>query len=202
MKRPMCEDDAKGIDMGLASRIVSEAIPQEMSVRRFEAHVKRCQLQSFTFDYYMHGLVEEAGEVFEVVRAVPSGGVLRHTGIENVLSEIGDVLWYSTSLSLEIGGDLAMPQMWPIGKPESESEVLMMIAVARLAGRVKESMRGDKPLQQFVPAMAQLRDEVLACCAEVTANHGAILQQSAMKNVRKLSDRFERSAVRGDGDSR
>ena len=43
--------------------------PQSLSVHDFEAHVKSCQIQSFSFDYYMHGLVEEAGEVFEAVRA-------------------------------------------------------------------------------------------------------------------------------------
>ena len=41
-------------------------------VNRFEAHVNKCQLQKFTFDYYMHGIVEESGEVFDAVRAARS----------------------------------------------------------------------------------------------------------------------------------
>merc|ERR1740130_1158959 len=49
----------------MKARIARVASPQPSSVRKFEIHVKQCQLQSFTFDYYMHGLVEEAGEVFE-----------------------------------------------------------------------------------------------------------------------------------------
>ena len=71
----------------------------------------------------------------------------------------------------------------------------------RLAGRVKKARRGDKPLEDFVPAMARCRDELLALGAEVAANHGTTLHQCGVGNVRKLRGRFERGSVRGDGDT-
>lgn len=187
----------------MKARIARAASPQPSSVRKFEIHVKDCQLQSFSFDYYMHGLVEETGEVFEAVRAARSTAPPCRADTDNVLNEIGDVLWYATSLSLEVGGDLRMPDSWPTAEAGAcEPEVLMLAAAARLSGRVKKSMRGDKSLAQFASAMAQHRDELLARCAEVAANHNANLQQCATMNVRKLSGRFERNTVRGDGDSR
>lgn len=187
----------------MKARIARAASPQPSSVRKFEIHVKECQLQSFSFDYYMHGLVEETGEVFEAVRAVRSTASPCRADTDNVLSEIGDVLWYATSFSLEVGGELRMPESWPTAEAGScEPEVLMLAAAARLSGRVKKSMRGDKSLAQFAAAMAQQRDELLTRCAEVAANHNANLQQCATMNVRKLSGRFERNTVRGDGDHR
>ena len=191
------------------------------SVHMFEAHVKRCQLQSFSFDYYMHGLVEEVGEVFEAVRAhlqvtsklsdsVATVFTERSGEQDAVLYELGDVLWYMTSLSMEVGDVLAMPEVWPeknqsLGGPvvpAIEPEVLMMACVAKLSGRVKKSLRGDKPLQDFAPAMKEHRDELLGLCAMVAANHGATLQRCADMNVKKLSGRFDRGSVQGDGDKR
>merc|ERR1712151_673759 len=112
------------------------------------------------------------------------------TDQDAVLYELGDVLWYMTSLSLEVGDVLAMPEMWPekTKPPEGldgpiataiEPEVLMMACVAKLSGRVKKSLRGDKPLQEFAPAMKGYRDELLGLCAMVAANHGATLQRCA-----------------------
>ena len=53
---------------GSAETVQTIATPVSLSVTEFEAHVKQCQLQSFTFDYYIHGVVEEVGEVFDTVR--------------------------------------------------------------------------------------------------------------------------------------
>ncbi|CAE8720631.1 unnamed protein product [Polarella glacialis] len=186
------------------------ASSQSLSVADFEGHVQRCQLQHFTFDYYMHGLVEETGEVFDAVRAQragssqPEGSERKSTG-STVELELGDVLWYATSLSMEVGGDMKMPATWPLAdvcKTGDEPEVLMLATAARLSGRVKKSLRGDKPLEEFVPAMRQHRDELLARCAEVAENHGSTLQRCAMLNVWKFKGRFDRGSVQGDGDAR
>ena len=87
-------------------------------VNRFEAHVRNCQLQRFTFDYYMHGIVEESGEVFDAVRAARSTDASSFEK-DNVIKEIGDVLWYVTSFSMEFGESLSMPQTWPRAEKKS-----------------------------------------------------------------------------------
>ena len=60
----------------------------------------------------MHGIVEESGEVFDAVRAARSTDASSFER-DNVIAEIGDVLWYVTSFSMELGGSLSMPQTWP-----------------------------------------------------------------------------------------
>ena len=195
-----------------------------MAVREFGDHVKSCQLRNFTFDYYTHGLVEESGEVFDAVRAFRKAAEHLHgshvsfsDGLESLrdaaLSEIGDVLWYMTSLSLEFGDALTMPEAWPkqpkspqcpahLTTPSTEPEILMMVCVSKLSGRVKKSLRGDRSLHEFAPAIQEYRDELLDLCAMVAANHGATLERCAMMNVRKLSSRFVRGSVKGDGENR
>eukprot|EP00441_Pelagodinium_beii_P018167 CAMPEP_0197660574 /NCGR_PEP_ID=MMETSP1338-20131121/50931_1 /TAXON_ID=43686 ORGANISM="Pelagodinium beii, Strain RCC1491" /NCGR_SAMPLE_ID=MMETSP1338 /ASSEMBLY_ACC=CAM_ASM_000754 /LENGTH=150 /DNA_ID=CAMNT_0043237951 /DNA_START=178 /DNA_END=630 /DNA_ORIENTATION=+ len=150
----------------------------------------------------MHGIVEEAGEVFEEVRAKRDANLTRDAD-DKVVCEIGDVLWYVTSLSLEMGVEMAMPDAWPEATTvTSEPEVWLMAAASKLSGRVKKSLRKDKSLEEFVAAMALHRDELLQRCAEVAAASGASLQRCAIANVRKLKGRFERGSVQGDGDSR
>merc|ERR1712217_301863 len=110
---------------------------------------------------------------------------------------------YTTSLSSELGGEMNMPQIWPTAElGATEPEVAMLAAAARLSGRVKKSMRGDKPLDQFVSAMVEHRNALLSACAEVAANHESTLQECAAMNITKLSGRFQRNTVRGDGDAR
>ena len=148
------------------------AMLKSLSVHDFETHVRRCQLHPFTFDYYMHGLVEEAGEVLEAVSVARLVAAHRLACNEKALSEMGDVLWYANSFSLEVGIPLAMPTMWPTVKARVHNpKVLMRVAVARLSGQVKKSMRGDKPLEQCVSAMLHYRDEPLTRCTEVIEAH-------------------------------
>jgi NTP pyrophosphatase (non-canonical NTP hydrolase) len=175
IKRLVCEEEDKGnADINIVASVTFArmAVLEPRSVYNFEAHVKQCQLRQFTFDYYTHGLVEEAGEVFEAVSVARLVAAHRLACNEKVLSEMGDVLWYANSFSLEVGIPLAMPTIWPTVKAGVHNpKVLMRVAVARLSGRVKKSMRGDKPLEQFVSAMLQYRDELLARCTEVIEAH-------------------------------
>ena len=96
---------------------------------------------------------------------------------------------------------LGAEHAWHLTEIE-EAHELLLTTVAKLSGRVKGSLRGDKPLEQFSSAMQQHLDEVVHHCAQVAANHGATLEECAAKNVRKLAGRFERGTVRGDGDKR
>merc|ERR1712194_106895 len=121
----------------------------------------------------------------------------------SVLYEIGDALFYTTSLSSELGGEMLMPQIWPTAAAGAvEPEVAMLVAAARLSGRVKKSRRGDKPLDQFVSSMLEHRNAILSACAEVAANHQSSLQECAAMNITKLKGRLQRNTLKGDGDAR
>ena len=75
--------------------------------------------------------MEEVGEVFNAVQscrgAVRGWNVLEMgLGTEQnaVLLEVGDVLWYTVSLSLEVGSTLAMPEIWPARPIQTRLECL------------------------------------------------------------------------------
>ena len=194
MKRARCsaDDTVTGEDL-ISKRLVTMATPQPISVKDFVEHVRQCQLQKFSFDYYMHGLVEEAGEVFEAVRV---------NAVTDVLDEIGDVLWYAVSFAMELRGQASMPDTWPELQPafDKPAHLLLLSTVAKLSGRVKKVLRGDKPFDQFVPAIMEHFDAVIIHCSQVAANHGATLEKCAAMNMYKLAGRFQRGTVRGDGE--
>ena len=117
--------------------------PQILLIEHSEAHVRCCQLLPFPFEYYVHGVVEEVGEVFDAVRGVRAGGA--GVGAHVVVSELGGELWYVTALSLQLGWGCAMPRAWPVAAGGSRApEVLILAAASRLAGCVKMACRGDQ----------------------------------------------------------
>ena len=183
-------------------RTFDETCDGNVDIRMFQAHVKQSQLRKFTFDYYMHGLVKEAGEVYEAVSASRYFVFPSPAHNVKVLVEIGNVLWYVTSFSLEMDTLLAMPENWPTAKTGAiNPEILMLLVVARLSGRVETYLRGNKPLDQSASDMLQNRDDIIVRCAEVAANYGATLQQCAAMNMRKSGSRPQRKTVCSDTDS-
>jgi NTP pyrophosphatase (non-canonical NTP hydrolase) len=199
-----------------------------LTVSEFVSHVKESRLQCYPFDYFMLGIVEETGEVFGVVRSCRAEAKRMQAETDasfsecfdavkgnTVLCELGDVLWYCVAFSLEFD-ELAMPASWPerpvpstveclhsiLDADDERDAILMMECVAKLSGRVKKRLRGDKPPEDFLPDMKKMRDELLNLCAAVAATYGATLQQCALLNVEKLHARFEAGSVRGEGNER
>ena len=193
MKRELSEGEAQFAEQRKA--VMSVPTPEALSVLQFQEHVKRYQIRKFTFDYYMHGLLEEAGQVVDAVHARRSD--------QEVACEIGDVLWYATAFSMELGDGVQMPLVWPEGSfAKPDAEVALLACVAKLSGQVKKRLRGDKALELFLPAVKSHRDEILTKCAEVALAHGTSLQFCAIANLKKLNDRFDRGALQGDGNNR
>ena len=181
--------------------------PSEISLSEFQKHVKSSQLRKFNFDYFIHGLVEEAGEVVEAVQKKRS-----EQRCSDVASELGDVLWYVAALNVELGGG-QLADSWPqacIGRlveheapePVSGSAVDLLLIASKLAGRTKKTLRGDKTLDEFLPDMRMYMCKILNCCAQVAASHGLCLQHCAQMNVCKLEGRKSRGTVLGDGNCR
>ena len=195
MKRPHSPDDR-----------VSTAQLQ-LSVEDFQQHVKRSQLRKFDFDYFIHGLVEEAGEVVEAAQKKSS-----EQHCSEVASELGDVLWYVAALHAELGGG-PLADSWHAAyavrvvenkgpEPASGSPVDLLLIASKLAGRTKKALRGDKTLDEFLPEMHMYIRKILDCCGEVAALHGLSLQHCAHTNVCKLEGRRSRGSILGDGNSR
>ena len=76
---------------------------EAITVTQYEKKVKGFQVKDFDYSYYMHGIIEEAGEVFEAIRAGDT---------TNVIYELGDVLWYIVSFSMKIGEGLELAPTW------------------------------------------------------------------------------------------
>jgi NTP pyrophosphatase (non-canonical NTP hydrolase) len=190
--------------LGPEARAFAES--QDLSIEDFEQHVESSRLRRFGFDYYIHGLVEEAGEVVEATQKKGT-----ETGCSDVGSELGDVLWYATALRIELEDEPLAS--WPVAcearatGPEapghvSTSPVELMLIASKLAGRAKKALRGDKALEEYLPDMRRHLRETLQRCAEVAVVHGLTLQQCAQKNVHKLKGRKRRGSILGDGNHR
>jgi phosphoribosyl-ATP pyrophosphohydrolase len=182
------------------------AEPYDVTVYEFEQHVKRSRLRRFGFDYLILGVIEEAGEVARATQNKrPS------TDCSDVANELGDVLWYATALRLELGDEPLAS--WPAAAeartehpPTTEHAwphpVQLLLLASELAGRAKKAIRGDKPLDTYLPEMRRYVREILECCAEVASTHKLTLQRCALMNVRKLDGRKRRGSITGDGNDR
>ena len=182
----------------------SRAQEGEASVSQFEDHVKSSCLHAFTFDYFVLGVVEEAGEVATAASKSKPG-----SHCARVAQELGDLLWYATAVRVSLEDEPLAS--WPVaadGEAESKTDrmftrpVDLVVLASKLAGRTKKAIRGDMALDAFLPDLRMYVRQVLGCCADVASGHGLTLSQCALSNMRKLEDRRRRGTIRGEGDDR
>lgn len=153
--------------------------------------------------YVVLGLCGELGEMFEKI----SEGSTR----ELILKEIGDVLWYTAAIRVEL--DLA-PLKWPTPSEEDPTGFFTLIKNQGIvAEQMKKYLRDDwKPedskmesnfseerKEKIHGALQSLLEELQTL---VTINFGKDLQDIAAENIEKLAKRKENNLIHGDGDCR
>jgi hypothetical protein len=109
---------------------------------------------------------------------------------DNILLELGDVLWYLAAFQRELAPYL------PPGVEQQE------ISRAEVAGKVKKLIRGDKDRAQALrdlAAMTYITDPLLEL--DYFANEEGLIRAMDM-NVAKLTDRMARGVIKGSGDHR
>lgn len=159
-------------------------------------------------EYCTLGLASEIGEAMELVLRWESNTSL-------LKKELGDILWYCSELSRNIGSTLkdtvcdqadtfgeyfAFEKICPM---EDLGNVLMHMNVcsAEIAGMVKRTLRGD--YKKINPDAIKKRiKDVVRGCALLAASIGSTLQEVAELNIQKLQKRKRDDTIMGSGDNR
>lgn len=160
-----------------------------------------CIRSDFTLQYFALGMAEESAELLE------------ESDRKRKIKECGDVLWYVHGMILRNGMKLEdiLGKDWSgLRKCEDKDEKVgalsdetkLVLAVGRVAGRVKKFDRGDydvKKLREY------LRPLLLATCQhlhDISSQCGADLETVAFLNREKIMRRLKANTIRGDGSDR
>ena len=173
----------------------------------FMDHVKTSIInKSFSPLYFTVGLVEESSELIQS---------LKQSNTDNIVSEVGDVLWYLYGLCQSLP-DKIVPETENVDDEEADddhggvddegddgvvlvpAEQLLGVCGA-LCGSIKKWSRGDKSWEMFQSRVQQQVSDVV----RVVMNLSPVTLEEAMRqNIVKIRDRRQRGVVRGDGDNR
>jgi NTP pyrophosphatase (non-canonical NTP hydrolase) len=128
------------------------------------------------------GLIEEEEEVIE---AIYSGNK------EAVIKELGDLLWYSSSLAIETGTTLQA-----IYDNELNITYKNNASPAKILKKTYRDFGGEMP-ETYKHELWGYIHNLLHDFAD-----SFDLSEAMTKNIEKLSDRYERGMISGDGDNR
>jgi NTP pyrophosphatase (non-canonical NTP hydrolase) len=72
---------------------------------KYQSFVKKTIKANYTLEYRVIGLAGEVGEVCNEIKRIKRDdlGVLRYNRLSKITDELGDVLWYYTSILNKLG---------------------------------------------------------------------------------------------------
>lgn len=158
--------------------------------------------------YPVLGLCGEAGEVCEQAKKMlrDDRGELTPERQGKFKKELGDVLWYVAAVATEIqhrfpSGPYTLSYVHTQAVAQSIKSDSLARSVRRLfdaANRVSQAL--DETLgHEKLPV---LLERVLMLVADVAARVNLTLEEVAVGNLQKLSDRKQRGTLQGDGSER
>lgn len=155
--------------------------------------------------YLALGLGDEAsGELLPKAKDITVTESLRRVRAE-LLPELGDVHWYLAQLLLKL--DIRLSEAFTIsGAPQPDFDATLDSAVECIAkragmiqGRIKKSIRDGADVREPV---LQHAAHILRAADSVARQYGSNLLLVLGDNRRKLDDRLQRGAIKGEGDHR
>lgn len=168
--------------------------------------------------YPVLGLADEAAEVLEKAISLP-----RPTN-EELVKELGDVLWYANEIAVNLSGSLSnvvhrctfyeiesrYDTITPMDGDYAKPRICeLVVATGKIAGLFKKLVREDSALswQTVLYGDRRMKIEegivdVLSLLATIAGHLGSSLQEVAQVNYDKLWSRQYRGTMLGDGDNR
>jgi len=188
-----------------------------MLIADYESLVRKTSLYpaSHVFIYPALGLANEVGETLDKV--FPTDHVEMVT--VEVVKELGDVLWYVTATTHDLGlklwelfryisGNVDVTTFdhleWWLLEGEKKRSPYLSITVnaGEIAGIAKKVIRDGRGLDdarsKAEPILAKILFDICLICKRI----GVPLAEVAKTNHDKLSSRLERGKIKGDGDNR
>lgn len=156
--------------------------------------------------YLFCGVVEEFCEFKE---AAAAGGGVSGDGNTAVLKELGDVVWYLTTMCSELNVEiesLIKLEAEPLGQFEY-TKVLedILLHIGTIGGKIKKSIRddGDEITREkgdvIIEGIMRIFHLINTClCPYFKSTLLTVMEL----NVQKTQSRWKRGVVKGDGDNR
>lgn len=171
-----------------------------MNFKEYEeqAITTKCYADEVAIPYVVLGLCGELGEFVEKL-------INHEKNKDLVLKEIGDLLWYTAAIRIEMNLDSIE---WP--NAVVESDINPIVYTGRIAEQTKKWLRDDwKGVGTEVPEKRkkEIHDSLdmllrILYTWLIDANIGVTLQEIAQQNIDKLADRAKRNQIHGSGDER
>lgn len=196
---------------------IQDYVEQARSTRTKSASEMKC-------NYPMLGVIGEFGEVAEKVKKYYRDGTSDEVLKEQLTLELGDVLWYLSSLMDDLGTPLyelvkvdsfeelhtafmealREQEESPDFRPSELDEMIMEASV--FVGRMAESVLG-KDDEDFTKSFlyeppSNYVGYLVCVLSNICDRVGLTLGDIASANVAKLSSRKDRNVIHGSGDNR
>jgi len=176
--------------------------------------------EAASFIYPALGLCGEIGELSDYF--LPIEGDKVRIPENNIIAELGDVLWYVTNVALDLGfslktiahqitdglpcdtfGALAFARL----KRRDNRSPFLKLAIysAQIAEVAKKGLRDGWGLNLTVAKRALVvaaLAEILVSLCEICEKYKISIDEVAFRNNKKLTDRQSRGKLQGDGDQR
>jgi NTP pyrophosphatase (non-canonical NTP hydrolase) len=156
------------------------------------------------------GLTGEVSEVLEKIADLHKG----QGGQQEIVKELGDVLWYITRCAAELSVDLkTLTFQLSVAALQQKTNplattIFLSVAAGRVAEHVKKALRDDEgdlhsrlTESRRAAILEALRETFLhLICTSLALDSS--LEEVAVANIAKLTSRKERNLINGEGDNR
>lgn len=173
-----------------------------MNLKEYEKAAIRTRVYSpkVALPYLALGLNGEVGEFFEKFSK-------EEINIDLLLKEIGDVLWYTASLCVELNIDLG-DDFPPVSSVNKQTPYNIVMSAGSVAEQMKKYLRDDWKENEEV-AFPKKRKEIikkalwtlLSEFQSLSLHFNSTLEVIAMDNIEKLSIREKNNCIHGSGDA-
>ena len=175
---------------------------------KFANHVVNSCKRHMGAAFFLAGLVEETAELIEAM----DEKVVNAKDMENnVISELGDVLWYANAIVESLpGGKMS-------GSTQDSEKVLLemredkvpsdsrpLLLIGKVCGAVKKFLRGDRDWKvmrrRVEPALnVAVSTMVHLTASKLNASFREVLIKAMEANIVKVEARLKLNTIRGDG---
>ena len=173
--------------------------------------------------YLFCGLVEEISELSDELDTTLDkdgenqdnnslDGKRKTYKIDNVTSEMGDICWYLVAMLLELDGNLVPFAKSPTTRNTSQSLfeqhqffLQLFKCTGTIGGRIKKMIRDDSNCvtqEKKNVVLENLHSIYLKLSDDLCRHLGISIQDALQANIDKVTSRFRRNLVKGDGGDR
>lgn len=157
----------------------------------FPEYIKKakdtCQPQCFNEAYLSLGLISEVGEIAGKMKRVIRDG--EEICTEDMVKELGDVLWYVSVLS-----DFRSEWLNP--------DVALLLNFDTLSASEKVNVLSSMSSDYACNDAEVFAGEVIGMVEIIAESLGSTLKEVADTNIKKLASRKQRNKINGSGDNR